>query len=371
MKIGIIGGGQLSMMSSKVAKKQGFHITILDPTHRCPASMFANEQIIGNFYDKEKITELVRKSDVTTFDIEHIDVEILKELELEGHKIYPSPKTLEIIQNKLWQNDFLKNKNIPIPKYMKVEDAKSIAYAGKRFGHPIVLKRCKGGYDGKGNFLIRDERQIEDALNVLSNDFGLIVEECIKFDKEIALMVAKDIEGNIKCHPVVESIHKEGVCHKTIAPLDCNNEIHVYAKNIAVNIVKEFEGAGIFGIEMFLIGDEVLVNEIAPRPHNSGHYTIEACETSQFEQHIRAIAGLPLGNTDLKTPAVMINLFGDVPLTSMQELLMVSGVAVHLYGKKIARPGRKMGHITIIDESIEKAIKKAESIEKAILNPLY
>ena len=364
IKIGIIGGGQLGKMMAQEAKKMGFYVAILDPTPNCPAAQVADRHIIGSFYDEEKIREIVSGSDVTTYDIEHIDADILKELEGEGHTIHPSPDTLRVVQNRLWQKDLLKKAGLPISQHEKVESLDCIIRASEELGFPVVLKTCKGGYDGRGNYVIHTRDQIEPAFHSFS-DKGLIVEEFIDFEKELAVMAARSTQGEVKCHPVVETIHKDNICHTVIAPARVGGGIQDKAKEIAMKTMKVLKGAGIFGIEMFLVDGEVLINEIAPRPHNSGHYTMEACVTSQFEQHIRAITGLPLGSTELLTPAVMINILGEegyeghAILKGIQGALSISGVALHFYGKAMTKPQRKMGHITAIDEDVEKAMEKA------------
>ncbi len=373
IKIGIIGGGQLGKMMAQEAKKMGFYVAILDPTPNCPAAQLADGHIIGSFYDGEKIREIVSGSDVTTYDIEHIDAGVLKELEGEGHIIHPSPDTLRTIQNRLWQKDLLKKAGLPIPRYEKVESLDCIIRASEELGFPVILKTFKGGYDGRGNCVIHDRGQIESAFhsflekNFYRNfsDKGLIVEEFIDFEKELAVMAARGTQGEVKCHPVVETIHKDNICHTVIAPARVGEDTQSKAKEVAMKTMKVLKGAGIFGIEMFLLNGEVLINEIAPRPHNSGHYTIEACVTSQFEQHIRAITGLSLGSTELLTPAVMINILGEgeyegpAILGGIQGALSIPGVALHFYGKAMTKPQRKMGHITAIDEDVEKAMEKA------------
>lgn len=378
-KIGIIGGGQLGKMMTQEAKKMGFYVSILDPTKDSPASQVADRQIIGNFYERDKIRELAQISDVITFDLEHIDSQALKDLALEGYTIHPSPKILEIIQDKSKQKDILNKNNVPIPKYKKIDTSNfsSSIEIIKEFGFPLVLKTCKGGYDGRGVFVIKNEEEFQNLIKskpaLLNSE--LLVEEFIDIEKELAVNVARNTKGEIKAYPVVEMIFdkRANICDMVIAPARIKKEIERKAKQIAVKIMNILDGVGIFGIEMFLTKNgKVLVNEIAPRPHNSGHYTIEACPTSQFEQHIRAITGLPLGSTDLLTPAVMINLLGEPgyegePIyIGIEEALAIPGVNVHIYGKKITKPFRKMGHVTVVDKDIEKAIKKAEKVKKII-----
>jgi len=364
IKIGIIGGGQLGKMMVQEAKKMGFYVQVLDPTPDCPAAQVADRQIVGDFYNEERIKEIVFASDVVTYDIENINTSVLKALIAQGHVIYPSPSLLEIIQDKSKQKEVLKKAGIPIPKFKKVENPETLDSSLKEFSLPIVQKTCKGGYDGRGVFMIQDIHDIEKAIKTDS-----ILEEFIDFEKELAVVVVRSVSGEIKCYPVVEMTFdkKANICDRIIAPARISKTAQEQARKIGIQCVEVLEGVGIFGIEMFLTKDgQVLVNEIAPRPHNSGHYTIEACVTSQFEQHIRAITNLPLGSTELLTPAVMMNILGEegyegpATLKGIKEALLIPGVSLHIYGKKVTKPFRKMGHITVVDKDIEKAIERAE-----------
>jgi 5-(carboxyamino)imidazole ribonucleotide synthase len=368
LKIGIIGGGQLGKMLTVEAKKFGFFVTVLDPTPDSPAGQVADRQIVGDLYDGEKIRATVLKSDITTYEIEHINTGVLKELEADGHRIYPSPGLLEIIQDKSAQKEVLIKNRIPTARWKKVED--SLESSVKELGFPVVQKACRGGYDGRGVFIIRDEGDLKDALQGET-----FLEEFVDFEKELAVMVARSENGDIKCYPVVEMSFDEraNICDMVIAPARVSEKIKKEAEEIAVGCVEALDGVGIFGIEMFLAKDgRVLVNEIAPRPHNSGHYTIEACVTSQFEQHIRAITGLPLGSTDLLCPAVMVNILGEEGFegppayTGVPDILSMPGVSLHIYGKKNTKPFRKMGHVTVIDMDLEKAIQKAERVKQTL-----
>ncbi|NLZ51623.1 MAG: 5-(carboxyamino)imidazole ribonucleotide synthase [Thermoanaerobacteraceae bacterium] len=367
-KIGIIGGGQLGKMLAQDAKKINFSVTVLDPTPNCPAYSLVDNQIVAGFYDEDKIRELVVNSDITTFEIEHISTKILKELQAMGHKIYPSPKVLEIIQDKAKQKQMLDKCKIPTARWALVGG--DIAEAAHKFGLPAVQKACKGGYDGRGVFVIQKPEDIEDALQCES-----FLEELIPIEKELAVMVAQSIKGEIKCYPVVEMTfdNKANICDDTVAPARIEESIKKEAEDLAIRCVKALNGVGIFGVEMFLTKDKrVLVNEIAPRPHNSGHYTIEACVTSQFEQHLRAITGLPLGSTELMMPAVMVNLLGAEGyqgkpyFEGIDEVLGIPGVSIHIYGKRETKPFRKMGHITIVDKKLENALEKANIVKQTI-----
>ncbi|MFO7152366.1 MAG: 5-(carboxyamino)imidazole ribonucleotide synthase [Bacillota bacterium] len=367
-RLGIIGGGQLAKMMAQEAKKMGFFVSVLDPTPGCPASSVSDLQVVGDFYDEEKLEELVNQSDVTTYDLEHIATEPLKRLEEKGHAILPSPRLLEVIQDKLVQKEMLKKAGIPVPRFMKVEQNSLDEF--KKFGFPLVQKARKGGYDGRGVAVIGSEKDMAKAL--LTESYA---EELVDIEKELAVMVARSTEGQVKCYPVVEMIFDEraNICDMVVAPARIEKELEQKAREIATEVVKALDGVGVFGIEMFLDRKgNILVNEVAPRPHNSGHYTIEACLTSQFEQHIRAICGLPLGSTKLLSPAAMVNLLGEegyegTPwVEGFEEVLSIEGLYFHFYGKKTTKPFRKMGHVTVIDDDVEKAVEKARRAKEIL-----
>ncbi|HII66956.1 MULTISPECIES: 5-(carboxyamino)imidazole ribonucleotide synthase [Thermococcus] len=366
MMIGIIGGGQLAKMMAQEARKLGFGIAVLDPQEKCPVCGLADVKITGSFMDGEKIRNLAEISDVLTYDIEHINVEVLKELEEEGYPVYPSPKILEIIQDKLVQMETMKKAGVPIPKFIRA-DRDELTEKAIEFGVPLVQKTRRGGYDGKGVAVIRTEKELDKLLPTDS-----MLQEFVEIEKEIAVMVARDQDGNIEVYPVVEMVFNEAnILDFLVAPARIDEDIAREAQDIAVKVVEALDGVGIFGIEMFLSKDgTVLLNEVAPRPHNSGHYTIEACMTSQFEQHIRAITGLPLGNSELLVPAVMFNVLGEgygrPKVLGMKEALRYPGVYVHIYGKPVVRPLRKMGHVTVVNKDLGKALEVAQKVKRII-----
>jgi 5-(carboxyamino)imidazole ribonucleotide synthase len=368
MTIGIIGGGQLGRMMTQEAKKLGFDIVVLDPTPNCPAAQIGGKQIVGNFYDADKLRELVERSHVTTYDIEHINTEVLQGLVDEGNKIHSSPYVLKIIQDKLKQKDVLAEAGIPVPKYQQLK--KNYPLHVERFGFPCIQKARKGGYDGRGVVVLKDKSDLEKAIKAES-----LLEEFVDFEKELAVIVARDTQGEVKCYPVVEMFFNErtNICDTVIAPARIEREIEEQAKRIAIKTIEAFDVVGILAVEMFLTKEGgILVNEVAPRPHNSGHYTLEACITSQFEQHIRAISGLPLGATDLLSPAVMINLLGaegykGYPIIEgLNKALAIPGLCFHFYGKETTSPFRKMGHVTILDEDLGSAIGRAKKAQKLL-----
>lgn len=359
LKLGIIGGGQLGKIMSQKAKKMGFHVTILDPTFNCPAAQVSDKHIMGGFHDKDKLEQLVQETDVTTFETEHVDTSILKKLYDNGHKIHPSPYVMELIQNKYEQKKLLDERGIPVPKYKSVESNEDLA----SFGFPVIQKTKREGYDGKGVLMLKTPEDIKNCIKTES-----FIEELVDIDKELAVIVARNIEGEIKCYPVVEMLFDDrvNICDIVMAPAKISQEIEKRVIEISVKSIEVLDGVGIFGVELFLTkSGDVLVNEIAPRPHNSGHYTVEACATSQFEQIIRAVTNLPLGSTKLISPSVMVNLLGEEGyegepiIEGIHEALEIPELSFHFYGKSFTKPFRKMGHITVLDDDIDKALEKA------------
>lgn len=363
-RIGIVGGGQLGRMLAFAAKRLGFYVTIIDPTPESPAGQVVDRQIVAGYEDEQAIRELAKVSDFMTFEIELANAAILDELSAQGVVINPSAATLLIIKDKFRQKEFLQKAKLPIAEFMAVTSGSDIEKAAQKFGYPLVLKARFDAYDGRGNAVIHNEHEIETAMKKLAGR-TLYIEKMVKFTKELAVMVARNTRDEIVSYPVVETVHKNNICHIVYAPAPVLPAIRRKAAKMAEMVMKQLKGAGVFGIEMFLTrkGD-VLINEIAPRVHNSGHYSIEACVTSQFEQHIRAITGLPLGSTKMVVPAaVMINILGEREGSALPEgldkALQIPGVTVHIYGKKETHHERKMGHLTVIDKSVKAAYKKA------------
>ncbi|PRX31811.1 5-(carboxyamino)imidazole ribonucleotide synthase [Orenia metallireducens] len=372
-KIGIIGGGQLGKMMILEAKKMDFKIIILDPTKNCPAHSIADEHIVADFDDEEAIRELANKADVITYEFEHIGIEVLKELEDEGYKIYPTIKSLEIIQNKYQQKEVLAVNNIAVPDFISVSNIDEIKSAGEEFAYPMMLKSCTGGYDGKGNAIIKNQDEVVQAYESLgAGSLPLMIERFVPFIKEISILACRGIDGEIAVYPVAENDHQDSILIETRVPAEISDTLKEDAISLAHQVMEVFEGVGIFCIEMFVTEDErLLINEIAPRPHNSGHYTIEGSITSQFEQHIRAITGLPLGATALLRPIVMRNILGEgqqgeAIVEGMVEVAREDTLKVHVYGKEISKPKRKMGHFTVTSDNLVEAIKKAEEASKVI-----
>ena len=371
-RIGIIGGGQLGRMMTQEAKKMGFYVTILDPTPNSPAGQVADQQVIADYNDEEAIIKVSKQSDYLTFEIENTNGQFLDQLEKKvSCKINPSGKSWRLFQDKLKQKQLFTKVKIPTPKFLPIENIQDLKKAINKLKYPVLLKARFDAYDGRGNALIKTENDIDKAWEKLKGK-KLYVEEYISFDKELAVMVARSTTGNIVHYPVVETMQKNNICHYVIAPAKISPLAKKRAVNLAIKIVKLLKGSGVFGIEMFKTGDDqILINEIAPRVHNSGHYTIEACITNQFDQHIRAITGLPLGKTDMIIPSiVMLNILGrrlgEANLTGLEKALSLPNTAVHIYGKKETKPERKMGHITVIGKNLNQLLKTANQARKYI-----
>ena len=367
-RIGIIGGGQLGRMLAKAARRLGCACVVLDPTPNSPAGQVAGHQIVGSYHDADKLRELAESCDVVTFDIEDIDTETLLQLEREGHSIRPSPRVLAAIQDKLAQKAELQAAGIPTAPFVAMAEPNAQAFA--EFGYPLVQKARRGGYDGRGVAVLESADDYPRHLRVPS-----LLERFVPAAKELAVVVARAHDGDCRCYPVVEMCFRPGenVLDRLLAPARVTSATAKAAVELAVRTVEAFGSVGIFGVEMFLThtGD-LLVNEVAPRTHNSGHHTIEANVTDQFEQHLRAVVGLPLGSTDQLSPAVMINLLGAPNrsgrpvIKGMAEALAIPGVCLHLYGKAATAPHRKMGHVTVLDPDIAAAEHKALQVRALI-----
>ena len=367
-KIGIIGGGQLGQMMLLEAKKMGFYAVVLDPTPDCPCHSICDEHIIADFDDEKAFQLLAEKTDVITYEFEHINARALERLEDKGYKIYPTAASLEVIQDKLTQKEAMAKAGLPVPDFMIIESLDDMTKAGNEYGYPYMLKARTGGYDGKGNAVVKSADTIEKAYNELGGGkIKLMAEKMIDFKMETSILACRSLNGDIAVYPVGDNKHIDSILHETSVPANIPDKASKLAMEVASKVMEIFDGIGMFCVEMFVTNDnDILVNEVAPRPHNSGHYTIEGCVTSQFENHIRAVVGLPLGDTGLISPTVMINLLGEVGyngntvVEGLDKALALKGVSVHIYGKAQTKPKRKMGHITVTANSVSKAKEIAE-----------
>ncbi|HEY7227603.1 MAG TPA: 5-(carboxyamino)imidazole ribonucleotide synthase [Nitrososphaeraceae archaeon] len=369
--LGIIGGGQLGKMIGLEARRMALNLAYLDPEINCPASTIADQLIVSDFKDEKAIIELAKKSDVLTYEIELANSSVLKGLESRGYIVHPASEVLYTIQNKIRQKKFLRDNRIPVPEFEEVTSTEQAKKICKELCYPLVLKACEDSYDGRGNFLIKSPSDVERGIQYFKGR-RCMIEKFIHFSKEISVMVARNMHGQIVSFPVVQNIHVNNILDTTLAPANINHAVESGAKLIAEKVVQSLRGVGVFGIEMFLEGNKLLINEIAPRPHNSGHYSIEACSISQFEEHIRAILDLPLIKPRLMTPIVMKNILG-IPnyigtysFKGIDKAFSIPGLKLHFYGKKFTKPQRKLGHFTITAEKIEEALSRAKTVRNLL-----
>lgn len=357
--IGIIGGGQLGRMMGIAAKAQGFRIAVLDPTEDSPCGQISDYKIIGDYHDISAIKQLSDISDVITYEFENIDAEALQWLYKNAY-VPQGTKLLEITQNRITEKEAIVNAGVDVAPYAVIETLEDIYDNIDELGYPSVLKTSRGGYDGKGQLVIRDEQDIFIANELLKNSV-CVLEKWIPFEKEISVIIVRNPNGEMEVFPVGENIHIDNILHQTIVPARISEASREKAINMAKKIAESLGLVGTLAVEMFLTSEgSIYINELAPRPHNSGHYSIEACETSQFEQHIRAVCNWPLGSTELLKPAVMVNILGEHQLKLLNNIPTLSNWKVHLYGKKDVKYKRKMGHVTILREDVEVALQEAE-----------
>ena len=370
--LGILGGGQLGKMLLTETRKFDISTKVLDPSADAPCRIACNTFVQGALTDFDTVYNFGKDVDVLTIEIENVNVDALKKLQSEGVKVYPTPQTIELIQNKATQKQFYTTHNIPTAPFHRFESLTNLqqAVTNEQITLPFVWKSARFGYDGNG---VKIVRQLPD-LSLLPEG-ECIAENLVPFAKELAVIVARNVSGEATTYPVVEmEFHPEAnQVEYVLCPARISEEIAQKARAIAVQVAQAFQVVGLLAVELFLTAEgEVLVNEVAPRPHNSGHYSIEAAYTNQFEQHLRAILDLPLGNTDSKVAGVMVNLVGaegyqgDVIYENIEQILSMQGVTPHIYGKRETRPFRKMGHVTIVNKDIEKARAIAEKVKQTI-----
>ena len=371
-KLGILGGGQLGRMLLAETQKFDIHTAVLESNKNAPCAAICNEFVVGNLLDFDAVYNFGKKVDLLTIEIENINLDALDRLEAEGLKIFPKPKDLRIIQSKAIQKKFYLNHQIPTAAFHHFEYFKELkqSYKNKSITFPFVWKAARFGYDGNG---VKVVRNIED-LNSLPNE-ECITEELIPFKNELAVIVARNEDGETKTYPVVEmEFHPEAnQVEYVICPARIDSKIAKKAREVALKVVNDLDFIGLLAVEMFQTKeDEILVNEVAPRPHNSGHYSIEASYTNQFEQHLRSVLNLPLGSTTSKVAGIMVNLVGEegfsgqVIYQNIEKIIKIEGVTPHIYGKKETRPFRKMGHVTIVNSDIDVARKIAQKVKETI-----
>jgi len=371
-KLGVLGGGQLGRMLLAETQKYDIYTAILDASTEAPCAQICNEFHIGNLLDFDAVYNFGKLVDVLTIEIEHVNIDALYQLEKEGLKIYPQPAVIEIIQHKGKQKDFFVENNIPTSPHKRFSNKEALlSYCkGTSVELPFVWKSAQFGYDGTGVKVVRSADDIQQLA-----DTDCIIEELIPFKNELAVIVARNASGEIKTYPVVEmEFHPEAnQVEYVICPARIDETVAAKAREIALKVAESFKHVGLLAVEMFQTEDDtILINEVAPRTHNSGHYSIEASYTNQFEQHLRTVLNLPLGNTESKVAGIMVNLVGeegftgDVVYENIEKVLQIDGVTPHIYGKKTTKPFRKMGHVTIVDKDIDKARKTAQTVKETI-----
>ena len=359
-RIGIIGGGQLGRMTAIAAAHMGYRVTVLDPDPDCPAAQVADDHIVSPYEDRESARELGNRSDVVTYEFENVDAGAA-DAAGESAPVYPSSRVLRTAQDRILEKASLTGAGFPVTPYRRVGSADEFRTALATVGLSAVLKTARMGYDGKGQAVIESADSAADAYEGLSGSGELVLEQFVPFEKELSVICARDSRCNTRPFPCAENVHVNGILDLTIAPARVSQAVAAAAAELAAGIASHLDVVGLIAVEMFLTHDgRILVNELAPRPHNSGHHTIEACRTSQYEQLVRALCGLPLGDVSMPQPAAMANLLGDVWLESGGQpdfagALSLPGVSLHLYGKAEVRSGRKMGHLTAVADDVEKA----------------
>ncbi len=388
--IGVVGGGQLGRMLAEAATPLGVELVVLDPTPDCPAAPVVRDQIVADFDDEAGIRELASRADVLTFEIELADQTVLERVSEEtGTPVHPKPETLETIHDKLVQKRELEAAGVPVPPFREVDDADDIREAIDDYGAPVMLKARTGGYDGRGNVPVESKADAAEALDSVAGP--AMVEAFVDFEREISVIAAKG-DGEIATFPIGENVHEDEILRQTIVPAESSDAVTDRARAVAADVLDVMDGRGVYGIELFETsevsgtstdsdgrspreGGEILLNEIAPRPHNSGHWTIEGAQSSQFEQHVRAVLGWPLGATALRAPTVSSNLLGDVEaereaaLHGVDRILETPGANLHWYGKRQTRPLRKMGHVTLTaqdDETTDELLGTARELTNVV-----
>ena len=369
-RLGIIGGGQLGMMITEAAQNLNdeiSEITVLDPTENCPAAQAGAKQIIGDFKDKDAIVKLAEQSDIITYEIESGNTDVLSKLKAE---IEPSPSTLSIIQDKLSQKKFLSKNGLPVSQFYEIVSIDDLHEKINELGLPVLLKARRDAYDGRGNFKITSPDEVEKAYRHFDGK-SLMVEKFVNFKMEVSVVAARNTKGEIATYPLVENIHEDNILNMTIAPARVSDDVIRNAGEIAKKTMQVLNGAGVFGIEMFIDqNNKILINEIAPRVHNSGHHTLQSCKTSQFEQHLRAILGLDLGSTDLVHKTVMYNILGPDGFEGKYKPVQLEkdGVYLKMYGKDVSKPQRKLGHFNVVDMNDSKNTSELLGIADEVKN---
>jgi 5-(carboxyamino)imidazole ribonucleotide synthase len=370
--LGILGGGQLAKMTALAASNLGCKVAILDKFTKNPTELVCGDVTSGDWDDPAALKRFAARVDVVSLENEFVDADSITAAEAAGNKVLPGADTLRTVQDKWTQKTCLQEAGLPVPAFRAVASADELSACGDDFGWPLVLKQRRDGYDGKGNATARNLDEAKKAFASLSAHSAVMVEKFCPFERELAMMVTRSESGESVTYPVVETVQKDHICHVVRAPAAVSQELVERVRQAVTAAVDAFNGVGTFGVELFLLpNEEIVINEMAPRVHNSGHYTIEACMTSQFENHVRAVMGWPLGSSEMLAPAaVMVNLLGaaegDAWPHGYDQALAVPGAHIHVYGKAKSKPGRKMGHVTALGQTVEEAEKTARAAADAL-----
>ncbi|AUM63482.1 5-(carboxyamino)imidazole ribonucleotide synthase [Brevibacillus laterosporus] len=362
--IGLLGGGQLGRMITLAGRAMGYRFVVLDPTEDSPCGQVSDRQIVAGYDDQLAARKLAQLSDVITYEFENVDAGVAAILEEEAF-VPQGSKLLGITQHRVKEKTTIQAYGLPVAPFRIVASVEDVREAVAELGLPAVMKTATGGYDGKGQWVLRSLEEIEEAFSCLAKaKTELIVEKFIPFTKELSVIVARNVSGEVAVFPTAENIHRDNILHQSIVPARIDIKIQQQAEQIAIELAEKLEMVGLLAVEMFLTKEgELYINEMAPRPHNSGHYTMDACLTSQFEQHIRAISNLPLGSTKLLSPVVMVNILGEHVAPLLKKIDQLPKKAkLHLYGKQEAKEKRKMGHINLVAESVDVALQQAEKL---------
>lgn len=367
-RLGILGGGHLARMLTQASISLGIQTVIYERFGNSPAGRVTPHNVVGPWDDDEAQATFVELCDVATVDNEFVDASVLEKLEAQGLPVYPTPATMALVQDKLKQMNALKAAGLPLPDFRAVDSLEDVMTAAQAFGWPLMLKARRGSYNGYGNARVASADELPavwESLAQYREQGGLMAEAWVDMDCELAVTIVRGRQGEIRRYAVVQTVQQDGICTAIRAPAPVPVDLRKKASDLAAAVVETVAGVGVMGVELFLLPDgQIVVNEAAPRPHNAGHYTIEGCETSQFENHIRAVLGWPLGITRLRVPAaVVVNVLGkrdaEANPDGAHRALSVAGAHVHMYGKRLVRPGRKMGHITVLADSM--AVEEAEA----------
>jgi 5-(carboxyamino)imidazole ribonucleotide synthase len=366
--IGMLGGGQLGRMFTIAARTMGYDVIVVDPDNNSPAGQLATRHICADYADPTTLTIMAEDCDVVTTEFENIPVSTLEQLAATC-PVRPGSQAVTITQDRIHEKTFLRDHNIPTAPFVVIESEQDLATGSEQIGTPAILKVSRFGYDGKGQYTISTTQQAAQGWQALNHE-PCVLEQRMPLDIEVSVVLARGVDGQVVTYPIAENIHEHGILDISIVPARINEVIRKQVIETAIHITNELDYIGVMAVEFFVSNGKVLVNEIAPRPHNSGHYTLDACVTDQFEQQVRAVCGLPLGDTRLLSPVVMVNMLGDLwhegEAPDWQVLLSHDNVKLHLYGKHQARPGRKMGHYNVVAETIDKALMLASEIQTVL-----